>query len=189
MSVRSIVVSRALYTNFEEGGCLTYIGREGSFAAGNVEALLDKIALRRNFSLNGDEEVAQGIVAPQDFVNGAAQAELGARFRVGQGIFVLSDQERRSLHLTKEERGLVKPYYTTEELGCYFGNPKNKYWIIYTDSGSVAHVRWHPIQICGGTLISSKDVITSHNHPYGLHRARDEKFFVGEKIVSLRKCA
>jgi mRNA interferase MazF len=29
MSVRSIVVSRALYTNFEEGGCLTYIGREG----------------------------------------------------------------------------------------------------------------------------------------------------------------
>jgi uncharacterized glyoxalase superfamily protein PhnB len=29
MSVRSIVVSRALYINFEEGGCLTYIGREG----------------------------------------------------------------------------------------------------------------------------------------------------------------
>jgi hypothetical protein len=28
MSVRSIVISRALYTNFEEGRCLTYIGRE-----------------------------------------------------------------------------------------------------------------------------------------------------------------
>ena len=32
-------------------------------------------------------------------------------------------------------------------------------------------------------------VITSDNKPYGLHRARDEKFFKGEKIVSLRKTA
>ena len=32
------------------------------------------------------------------------------------------------------------------------------------------------------------DVITSDNKPYGLHRARDEKFFVGEKIVVARKC-
>jgi hypothetical protein len=31
-------------------------------------------------------------------------------------------------------------------------------------------------------------VITSDNKPYGLHRARDERFFLGEKIFSLRKC-
>jgi adenine-specific DNA-methyltransferase len=31
-------------------------------------------------------------------------------------------------------------------------------------------------------------VITSHNRPYGLHRARDEKFFKGDKIVAVRKC-
>ncbi len=31
-------------------------------------------------------------------------------------------------------------------------------------------------------------VITSDNKPYGLHRAREEKFFIGEKIISLRKC-
>ena len=30
--------------------------------------------------------------------------------------------------------------------------------------------------------------ITSDNRPYGLHRARENRFFVGEKIVSLRKC-
>ena len=34
-----------------------------------------------------------------------------------------------------------------------------------------------------------KKVITSDNKPYGLHRARDEKFFKGEKIISARKCA
>jgi adenine-specific DNA-methyltransferase len=33
-----------------------------------------------------------------------------------------------------------------------------------------------------------RDVITSDNHPYGLHRSRDESFFRGAKIISLRKC-
>ncbi len=33
-----------------------------------------------------------------------------------------------------------------------------------------------------------KKIITSDNKPYGLHRARDETFFIGEKIISLRKC-
>ena len=31
-------------------------------------------------------------------------------------------------------------------------------------------------------------ILTSDNKPYGLHRSRDEKFFRGEKIISLRKC-
>ena len=31
------------------------------------------------------------------------------------------------------------------------------------------------------------DIITSVNHPYGLHRAREERFFKGDVIVSLRK--
>ncbi|KAF5028795.1 hypothetical protein DSECCO2_655350 [anaerobic digester metagenome] len=32
------------------------------------------------------------------------------------------------------------------------------------------------------------NVITSDNKPYGLHRAREERFFRGEKILALRKC-
>ena len=33
-----------------------------------------------------------------------------------------------------------------------------------------------------------KDIITSDNKPYGLHRSRDEKFFKGQKIIVARKC-
>lgn len=33
------------------------------------------------------------------------------------------------------------------------------------------------------------EVITSDNKPYGLHRARVESFFIGEKIVVVRKSA
>ena len=38
-------------------------------------------------------------------------------------------------------------------------------------------------------LDSFSHVISSDNKPYGLHRARKEKFFIGEKIAALRKCA
>jgi len=34
-----------------------------------------------------------------------------------------------------------------------------------------------------------QEVITSNNKPYGLHCARREHYFTGEKIISLRKCA
>jgi hypothetical protein len=34
ISIRSIVISRALYTNSQEGGCLTYVGREGRLKFG-----------------------------------------------------------------------------------------------------------------------------------------------------------
>ena len=33
-----------------------------------------------------------------------------------------------------------------------------------------------------------KKIITSDNRPYGLHRARNEEIFKGEKIISVRKC-
>lgn len=33
-----------------------------------------------------------------------------------------------------------------------------------------------------------KNVITSDNKPYGLHRAREERFFIGESIIAQRKC-
>lgn len=37
-------------------------------------------------------------------------------------------------------------------------------------------------------LDSFEKIITSSNHPYGLHRSREESFFKGEKIIAQRKC-
>ncbi len=54
---------------------------------------------------------------------------------VGDGIFVLSDIEKSHLGLSEvEETEIIRPYFTTEELGRYYGNPNNKNWIIYTRS-------------------------------------------------------
>jgi adenine-specific DNA-methyltransferase len=89
--------------------------------------------------------------------------------------------------LNLAEQELLKPFYTTAELVRYFGQPKNKLWIIYTDSSFKKRRKIAPYPNIKEHLDKFRKVITSHNRPYGLHRARDERFFIGEKIVSRRK--
>jgi len=132
-------------------------------------------------------EVAQGIVAPQDYANKKAVAALGEHVQLGDGIFNLSDREYANLGLTETEKQIVKPFYTTEQLHRYYGNSLNESWVIYTDSKFSNPDEMSLFPNIKQHLDKFISVITSSNKPYGLHRARDEKFFVGEKIMSLRK--
>jgi adenine-specific DNA-methyltransferase len=132
------------------------------------------------------ESVGTGIDVHQDFVNAKHLAVLRNRaVRKGDGIFVISDREKRQLGLNAKEKQLLKPYYTAAELGPYHGNPHNTLWIIYTNPEAVSRMSEYPHIKAHFDLFAP--VITSDNGPYGLHRAREEKFFLGEKIVSLRK--
>lgn len=134
------------------------------------------------------KEIAQGIVPPQDFINKKSLSILGDGFNLGDGIFNLTQNEYEKLKIPINEKEIVKPFYTSTELQRFFGNSSNKLWIIYTTSKfkSIGEIEKYPtIKI---HLDKFKSVITSDNKPYGLHRAREEKFFNGEKILSLRKC-
>ena len=159
-----------------------------TFVTGDKESVLGRMASKVNFLLDGRTEVAQGIVSPQDFVNRSSAEALDGRASVGDGIFVLSSAERLNLGLTKEEQALVRPYYTTDELGRFAGKKSNALWIIYTDSEFKNKSAMQPFPNLRKHLNRFAAVITSDNAPYGLHRARDERFFKGEKIVALRKC-
>ncbi len=137
------------------------------------------------FKLNSDE-VANGIHAHYDFVNKKIQSNFPNLIN-GQGIFGLSEVEKQNLNLTKEENILIKPYYTSEQFSKYFADSKNKFWIIYTNSDfkNPEKIKLYPN--IKNHLDKFKNVITSDNKPYGLHRARNESFFIGEKIITLRK--
>ena len=86
------------------------------------------------------------------------------------------------------ERALIKPYYTTVEIKRYYTEPNNHKWLIYTDSTFSDPTSLDNCPTLKAHLDEFQPVITSSNKPYGLHRARKEHFFKGEKIVSLRKC-
>ncbi|MEN6622589.1 MAG: TaqI-like C-terminal specificity domain-containing protein, partial [Smithella sp.] len=166
-----------------------FVNQNYLFSTRLDEQILIKISEKKNFTLNKKNEVAQGIVAPQDFVNSKSQKILGARYTVGDGIFVISDIEKGKLSINPQEERIVKPYYTTSELYKYYGNSKNRYWLIYTDSSFNNADRIIPYPNIKRHLDQFLSVITSDNYPYGLHRSRNMFFFMGEKILSLRKCS
>lgn len=151
------------------------------------ESLFEKISSNALFLT--EKDLAQGIVFPQDFLNKKNQKVLGNNFIVNESVFGLSDSKKNELTLSIKELELIKPYYTTEQIHRYYTNPRNTLWLIYTDSKFK-----NPNNMCNYPKLKTHldrfaSIITSDNKPYGLHRAREERFFQGEKITALRKSA
>ncbi len=163
-------------------------GKTLTFNNDVTSAILGKIKTVGNFYFS-EKEIANGIHPHYDFVNKKIAQKTKGKFKVGEGIFGLTSDDTKNLRLTKEELKLIKPYYTTEELGRYYANPNNKLCIIYTGSEFKNPTSMQPYPNLKAHLDKFRDVITSDNKPYGLHRAREERFFKGESIVAQRKCA
>lgn len=159
-----------------------------SFSEDKHFAILNKIENSKNFELDEKLEVAQGIVTPNDSVNKKSLKLLDGHSKIGEGIFILTSEEIEQLNLSHKELELIKPLYTSEQINGYSANSKNKFWIIYTDSSFKNIETIKPYPNIKKHLDRFSKVITSDNKPYGLHRARNESFFKGEKIISLRKC-
>lgn len=163
------------------------LDRPINFINAELNKIIEKIKSKQNFNLNS-KEIASGIDLLQDFVNKKHKETLG-NVEIGDGIFNLSQSEYENLNLSAQEKELVKPFYTTSELSRYYGNSKNSYWIIYTDSSFKEVEKILPFPNIKAHLDRFLEVFTSVNKPYGLHRSRDEDYFKGEKIFSLRKCS
>lgn len=157
------------------------------FIHDSLEEIFNQIYSCKNFSLLS-KEINSGIDIPQDFVNKSSLNLLGGSYNVGDGIFVLSQNELDELELDEKEKTLIKPFYTTKELYRYHVDSSNKFWIIYTDSSFKIPERMNSFPKLKKHLDKFQKVITSENKPYGLNRARDEKFFKGERLLVQRKC-
>src|SRR5699024_6040485 len=132
-------------------------------------------------------EVNQGIVFPQNVLNKKNAEKLGENFNQGDGVFVISDDELKNMNLSKEELQLIKPYFTSNQINLFQTNPKNEEWIIYTDSSFNKSNSMDSFPNLKKHLDQFQSIITSSNKPYGLHRARREEIFKGEKIIATRK--
>jgi len=156
-----------------------------AFVREEIQQVLEKIKSKANYRLN-EKDVAQGIIPPQDFVIEKHLKKLKDKsIKKGDGIFILTTEEIKKLNLLNEEKNIIKPYYTSAELEKYYGDRNNKLWIIYSDIVVWKNIKKYPN--IKNHLDKFKTIITSDFKPYGLHRAREQHFFEGEKIISLRK--
>src|SRR5690606_36766517 len=97
-----------------------------SFSSDSLSELLNQIEVAGNFKLISSE-INSGIDIPQDFLSNANRQKLGSEYNVGDGVFVLSNEEIANLNITPSERELLKPFYTTNELYRYNINQVNRY--------------------------------------------------------------
>jgi adenine-specific DNA-methyltransferase len=164
-----------------------FLDKTIQFLDSEIDTITNKIENNGNFYLLSGE-VANGIHPHFDFVNKKQLPVLKKDFIVGDGIFGLSDEEKNELNLQENEKDIIKPYYLTSEFFKYGSMRNNTHWIIYTDSRFKDEDEMEKYPNIKKHLDKFVKVITSDNKPYGLHRARDEKFFKGEKIVVARKC-
>ena len=148
------------------------------------DAILDKIS--DNCLYSSEKEVANGIHPHYNFIN--KKLSLIYNLEIGTGIFGLSNKEKIELKLSKKEISLIKPYYTTKQIHKYYTDPENKLWLIYTNSNFNNPRSMDNYPNLKKHLDKFKKIITSDNKPYGLHRAREERFFKDEKIIVQRKC-
>lgn len=179
-----------LYPQIQRDG---YTNSKLTFSRNSICETLKIIELKRNFYLSGNSdkksssfsEMTSGIDVLQDFLNKKSVSVLDFPAKVGDGVFVISNAEYKNLNLTEAEKEIVKPYYTTNQLEKYFGNKFNTHWIIYskpdTNMDNYPNIKRH--------LDKYEKIITSVYKPYGLHRAREQRFFEGEKVLALRKCS
>lgn len=165
-----------------------YVDSYITFANDTNGKILKKIKAINHIKLF-ENEVAQGIVFPQDFLNKKNSKKLGSSFKVGQGIFALRIAELKNIKLTEKEQELIKPYFTTDKFTRFYGNADYEQVIIYTDSSYKSPQALDEYPNIKQHLDQFIPVFTSDNKPYGLHRAREERFFLGEKIIVQRKCA
>ncbi|EIJ4041567.1 class I SAM-dependent DNA methyltransferase [Campylobacter jejuni] len=165
-----------------------FIDKTLNFTKSDYEELFNKIQKYGKFYLE-ESEVAQGIVYPQENINKKSLEILGNNFYLGQGIQKLTNEEVENLNLLKNEKILLKPIFESDNIQKYFVKRYNYFWVIYTNSSFKNPNSMDNYPNLKKHLDKFQKVITSDNKPYGLHRARDEKFFTGSpRIVALRKC-
>jgi len=143
-----------------------------------LQVLLDKVK-KQGVVLGSICDVNQGIVTSADKVSKRHIKKYAIKANVGDGIFVLSEEEVKRLDLTEREEEILKPWFKNSDIYRWGTNTHTTEKLIFADK------RLHNLSgnKLGNHLMRFRKILddSSSNSPY-LHRPRDIDF-IGEKIV------
>ncbi|MFO8010521.1 MAG: N-6 DNA methylase, partial [Dehalococcoidia bacterium] len=137
--------------------------------------------------------VSQGIISGADRVTPRNIKLMPDRLiekhgiRIGDGIFVLSQDELESLGLNDRERRIIKPLMKNSDIRRYYVNRRSPLFLIYTtretDIEEFPSIKAHLEKF--RPLLESKRECREGKLPwFSLHWPRDQRIFEGEKIVT-----
>lgn len=134
--------------------------------------------------------VRQGIAENPPAINHRLNREFGDAFRVGEGVYVLSQLEIDELRLSETERRFLRPYYDTVQLGRFRLPDAPTQWLLYLDRSCTSldnlpniarHLsRFRPI------LERRREVKRGLIPWWQLHWPREEVLFTRPRILSVQ---
>lgn len=152
----------------------------------NNEIILDNgyQNLSNTIQLGKIADISQGVVEATDKVSSKQiRHKRVSDINVGDGVFVLNKFEFEELKPNITEIKIIKKYLDPHNLFRYGLHWSEKY-LIYSNKDTKVQIRKDNRFVnLKKHLNKYKDFITSSNKPYGLHRARDLKYFESPKII------
>ena len=126
---------------------------------------------------------SQGVIESPDKISKKNLEKIpSSNINIGDGVFVLSDSEKKNLKLTNEELEYLKKYLSSSDVKKYKISFNNQF-LIYANSDFKSKITNKKFSNLKNHLNKFKKYITSSNGPYGLHRPRNENFFTQKKII------
>jgi adenine-specific DNA-methyltransferase len=113
----------------------------------------------------------------------------------GQGIYVITDEERSRLHLNQSEKAMLLPFFKNSDIKKYCCDTKNDLWLIDLTYPKLKNVKWDSIPHIRDHISQLKTIVKSRgSNDNGLLAVIDGGYwwcytmrqldFSGEKIVS-----
>jgi len=158
----------------------------------SIDKSIDSVSLPENsFKLSDLFEVRQGIAENPPFITKSMAAELADPTLIGQGVFVLTDDEINRLDLTDKEMSLLRPYYVLRSIDRFTLAAKPSHHILYLTPSTAPTIDVLPqikthLGRFRATLERRREVREGKIPWWVLHWPRQERLFVEPRILCIQ---
>jgi adenine-specific DNA-methyltransferase len=162
-----------------------YIRLTGSRAQNPVDIILDKIKSQGS-PLASICNINQGIVTGADKVNKKHIENYKIKAKIGDGIFVLSQDEIRILNFSSFEKSILRPWYKNSDIKKWYTNNETTEFVLYLNGRykqkDIPNIINH-LSKFKEILQERREVHKGSRNWYDLWWSREEKIFNGPKIL------
>ena len=135
--------------------------------------------------------VRQGIAENPSSINRKTNLRFANRWKLGEGVFALRDDEVAELNPPSRECRLLRPYHDLCDLGRYYIAAKPSLTLIYSTKKTCPEIRDYPVlkrhlERFKPIMDARRETRNQSNSWWHLHWPRDERLWQSAKIVSIQ---
>jgi adenine-specific DNA-methyltransferase len=185
----------AALTHFENPSDLyDYRGQLLIRSCGTSRKMTDILEKKANFQLQDLCSISQGLVSGADKVTPKHQLILD-KYVQGQGIFVLSNSEKKKLINDEPElSAFIKPFYKNSHIRPYYTAANSDQWLLYLTDENLPDISLFPelavhLEPFKPVLAKRREVRNDTRKWHSLHWPRSPALFEATKIVAPQRAS